>query len=110
MSTNELSRDQFHSTFREPMRRLGPDEVYRPVDIAEYVAECIQAHRLPTSLEAIEVEHVALSGDKKFTHIVFMYGERDKRLIVIVGHDVQQVYGHYFLDLAAEYGSSRASA
>jgi endo-1,4-beta-mannosidase len=104
MPINLLNRTEYHTTFRESMQRLDPEEISDPVAIGDYVTECLQVHQLPASLENVDIEHVYLSGDQAFTHIVLSYGQRDTRLIVIINQQARQIYGHYLLDLSAEYG------
>src|SRR5262245_35058538 len=105
---SELSKQDFLATFCEPMRRLGEDESYRPVPLKDYVTACIQALALSTTLADIEIHHVYLSGDKRHTHVLFFFGERNRYLVVVIGHEPDSVKGHYLLDLNKEYGLTAA--
>jgi hypothetical protein len=104
MPVRQLNHAEYKSTFREPMRRLEPEDVSEPVAIGDYVAECLQVHQLPATFENMDIEHFYLSGDPAFAHIVLSFGERDKRLIIIVNQQAHQIHGYFLLDLAAEYG------
>ncbi|MFO1485995.1 MAG: hypothetical protein U1F71_21720 [Verrucomicrobiaceae bacterium] len=104
MEIRQLSKDEFHGTFCGPMRRLGADESYRPVPLKDYVAECIRSLGLPTTLADIEIHHVYLSADKRHTHVLFYFGEHNRYLVIVVGHEPDAVKGHFLLDLTEEYG------
>jgi hypothetical protein len=99
-----LTKPEFLNTFCEPMRRLGQDESYRPVPLKAYVEECISTLRLATSPDDIEIHHVYLAGDKRHTHVLFHFGERNRFLVIVVRHDPDSIMGHYLLDLNQEYG------
>ncbi len=107
MPITELSRDEYQGTMEAPMRRLGPDEVSGLVPIGGYLAECLQAYQLPASLDAVEIEHIYLSKNQIFVHVVLAYGEKHQRLVIVVNQQLQTIYGHYRLDLAAEYGLNK---
>lgn len=104
MPIKQLNKVEYHAAFREPMRRLAPEEVSDPIAIGDYVAECLQVHQLPAGLENVDIEHVYLSGDQAFLHIVLSFGQSDRWLVVIIDRQAHQIHGHYLLDLAAEYG------
>ena len=99
MEIRPLSKEEFYGTFCEPMRRLGADESYRPIPLKDYVEECIRALGLPTTLAEIEIHHVYLSGDKRHTHVLFDFGEHNRYLVVVAGHEPDAVIGHFVLDL-----------
>jgi hypothetical protein len=104
MAIRELSKQDFLATFCGPMHRLGADESYRPVPLGDYVSACIQALSLPTTLADIEIHDVYLSGDKRHTHVLFFFGERNRCLVVVASHEPDSIKGHYLLDLDKEYG------
>ena len=86
------------------MRRLEADEKHRPVPLGDYVDDCIMAHGLPTSREQIDIHHVYVSGDQRFTHIVMHYGLPDIYLIVVTIHPQDQIHGHRIMNFREEYG------
>jgi len=108
MPIRELTKQEFKSTFCEPMRRLAADETYRPVPLKDYVAECIRSLALPTTVADIEIHHVYVSGDKRHTHVLFYFGEANCYLIVVVSHEPDVISGYHLLDLNEEYGLSAA--
>src|SRR4051812_5138365 len=107
MEIRQLSKQEFLSTFSNPMRRLAAEESYRPIPLKDYVSECINSLRLPTTSEDIQIHHVYVSGDRKHTHVLFHFGEQNRYLVVVVAHEPDFVQGHYVLDLNEEYGLSR---
>jgi hypothetical protein len=107
MEIHQLSKEEFRKTFCEPMRRLEADESYRPVPLKDYLVECIRA-LAPTTLEDTEIHHVYLSGDKRHTHVLFYFGERNRYLIIVVAHEPDLIKGHLVLDLNYEYGLDTA--
>ncbi len=104
MEIRQLSKQEFLSTFSEPMRQLEVDESYRPVPLKDYVVECIHSLGLPTTMADIEIHDVYLSGDKRHTHLLFYFGEHNRYLVIVVGHEPDEVRGHLVLDLDREYG------
>ena len=65
---------------------------------------CINSLGLPTTLADIEIHGVYLSGDKRHTHVLFYFGEHNRYLVIVVGHEPDAVTGHLVLDLDREYG------
>lgn len=104
MEIRQLSKQEFLGTFCQPMRRLEADESYRPVPLKDYVVECIRSLTLPTTLADIEIHHIYLSGDRRHTHVLFYFGEQNRYLVIVVGHEPDAVRGHFVLDLVSEYG------
>lgn len=88
------------------MRRLGADESFRPVPLADYVSECIANHALPTSLDDIQIDHVYVASDQRHSHVLFQYGIPNLFLVIVVAHEADVVLGHHFLDLDEMYGLS----
>ena len=101
-----LSRDDFLSTFVEPMRRLEADETYKPISIGDYVADCLREFDPPVTKDQLEIQHVYLNGDKSFYHVLIHYGLDKRFLVIVVDCSREVVHGHYPLDLNGEYGLS----
>jgi hypothetical protein len=99
-----LSRDEYLAIFSEPMHHLEAGESYKPVQIGEYVAECIRGFVPPVTRDQLQIHHIYLSGNRSFYHVLINYGLRNRYLIIVVDCDREAVYGHYLLDLNAEYG------
>ena len=100
----ELSDSAFHGTFALPMRKLGADEMFRPVPLGEYVTACIDHYNLPTSRENIDIDHVCVAGDERHTHVMLNWGVANLYLVVVVSHETGSVLGHHILDLNEKYG------
>jgi hypothetical protein len=105
MAIRELSTQEFHNTFREPMRRLEANESYRPIPLKMCVEECIEMLGLPATLDSIEIQHVYLNGDQTYSHILFFFGEANQFLVIVVSHKTDTVHGYHLLDLNREYGA-----
>ena len=103
----ELSRDEYLATMKAPMHRLSPQEMSNPVPIGDYIAQCVQAHQLSAGLDEVDIENVYLNGDQDYIHVVLAHGEKHQRLVIIIDQQAQKIYGHYRLDLAAEYGLNK---
>jgi hypothetical protein len=99
-----LSRDEFLSTFVEPMRRLEADETYKPIRIGDYVADCLREFDPPVTKDQLEIQHVYLNGDMSFYHVLIHYGAHNRYLVIVVDCNREAVHGHYLLDLNGEYG------
>ncbi|MHB8973295.1 MAG: hypothetical protein ACYC3X_24105 [Pirellulaceae bacterium] len=99
-----LTKDEYLSTFVEPMRRLDADESFKPVRIGEYVAEVIANFDVSVARDQLQIEHVYLNGDQSFYHVLIQYGRQDEFLVIVVDCGREAVYGHYLLDLNCEYG------
>ena len=99
---HELSEAEFLATFSTPMERLQPEEVYRPVSIADYVKDCISYNSL--NYDRVEIEHVYLSADRKYTHVLLSYGIEDSFIVIVLLHPADCVLGHRFIDLKEMYG------
>ena len=105
MTIRELEHSEYLSTMVAPMRRLEePEEMDRPISLKEYLEECIQATHLPTDVDSIEIENVYKSADKRYSHVMFVYGEPNRYLVLVINHDSDSVLGHFLLDLNREYG------
>jgi hypothetical protein len=99
-----LSRDEFLSTFVEPMRRLEADETYKPIPICDYVADCFREFDPAVGKDRLEIQHIYLNGDKSFYHVLIHYGLHNRFLAIVVDCGREAVHGHYLLDLNGEYG------
>src|SRR5947208_12371732 len=86
------------------MHSLGDDESYRPVQIGEYVRECIGGFDPPLTREQLQIQHIYINADNSFYHVLINYGQRNRFLVVVVDCNREAVHGHYLLDLNAEYG------
>lgn len=104
VNVRELTEEEFLKTFSEPMRQLEATESYRPIPLKDYLSECIRTLDLPTTPEHIEIHHVYLSGNKKYSHVLFYFGEPNQHLVIVVSHETDSVEGYRVLDLAKEYG------
>lgn len=100
----ELSEEEFHATFAEPMRELGEDEESVVVSLAEIVEEAIRRHSLPTTSEDIDIHHISVNGTNTYTHVVFGYGIPNEYLVAVIDHSGPAVYGYHLLDLNEKYG------
>ncbi len=58
MPINLLNRTEYHTTFREPMQRLDPEEISDPVAIGDYVTKCLQVHQLRASLQNVDIQYL----------------------------------------------------
>jgi hypothetical protein len=101
-----LTRDEFISTFVEPVRRFAGDEHYGGPSIGSYVRECVQQLALPVPAEQLDVHDVYRNGpgEGSFYHVLLSFGERNVYLVIVVDCKRASVYGHYILDLNEEYG------
>ena len=106
---NELTYEQFNATFSNPMTDVAADGPVPRIQLEEYVEECITAHRLLTSWDAIEIHHVYRTGTGEFTHVLFWYGEPNVFLVVVVRNAGPEVYGHHILDFGERYGLTMAT-
>ena len=98
-----LTKAEYLATFVEPMRRLEAGELYKPVRIGEYVAECIRLFEPPVRREQLQIQHVDLNGDRSFYHVLMHYGRHNRFLVIVVDCNREAVRGHYLLDLNEEY-------
>jgi hypothetical protein len=101
---NALSKDEYLATFVEPMRRLEPDEMDKPVPLGDYVDACIRDFDPPVKRKRLQIRHVYLNGDRSYSHVLIHYGPRNRFLIIVVDCNREAVHGHYLLDLDGEYG------
>ncbi len=105
MAIQQLNKAHYLSTFAEPMRLLKENETPpKCISLKDYVEECIPAHDLPTTTDDIEIHYEYVSGNQKYTHVMFFYGKPNEYLVVIIDNIEERVEGHYLLDLNAEYG------
>ncbi len=105
MSIRELSEEEFHATFVEPMRRLGEGEAPpAAVGLSGYASAAIDALALPTTLDEIEIHHVYVANGDRHTHVLFAFGEPDIYLALVIDNRARQVLGHRLLDLRKLYG------
>jgi hypothetical protein len=102
--TTLLTKDEYLATFVESMRRLEADELYKPVRIGEYVAECIRRFEPPVGRKQLQMQHVYLNGDRSFYHVLIHYGQHNRFLVIVVDCNRAAIRGHYLLDLNEEYG------
>ena len=86
------------------MRRLAAEETFRPVPLGDYVDSCIADEHLSTTREDIQIHHVYVTGDERFTHVLCYYGLPDVYLIVVTIHPEDRVYGHRIMNFREEYG------
>jgi hypothetical protein len=106
----ELNDSEFHATFAEPMRELKEGEVGVTLPLAEFVAEAIHKHQLPTTVEDIEIHHVYENGTGTYTHVLFWYGIPNVYLVAVIHHTGPSLYGYHVLDLNAKYGLNEPTA
>lgn len=99
-----LSKDEYLATFVEPMRSLGAEESYKPVQIGEYVADCLREFDPPFTRDQLQIEHIYLNGNESFYHVLINYGLRNRFLVIVVDCQREVIHGHYLLDLNIEYG------
>lgn len=99
-----LTKEEYLATFVEPMRRMDANELYKPVHIGEYVAECIRKFEPRVVQGQLQIQHVYLNGDRSFYHVLIHYGQHNRFLVIVVDCNREAVRGHYLLDLNEEYG------
>ena len=104
MAIRELDEAQFRATFVPPMREVGEDEEFEALDLSEYVADCLKAHSLPATLESLEIHHVYVGGDAKYSHVMLSYGAANRYLVVVTDNAEGRIVGHHLLDLNTKYG------
>ena len=104
MAIRQLTESEFAATMVPPMRRLEPGEMQRPIPLKQYVKECIDRLKLPTSLKKIEIEHVYLAGDRQHSHVMFSFGEANRYLVLVIDHQTESVLGYHMLDMNQAYG------
>jgi hypothetical protein len=104
MAIRQLDEEQFRATFVPPMREAGEDAEFNALDISGYVAECLKAHSLPGTLETLEIHHVYISGDTRYSHVLLSYGEPNRYLVIVTDNAERRIVGHHLLDLNARYG------
>lgn len=104
-----LSEAEFRSTLRAGMLDITSreDDVYPEgvIDIETYLA-AIHKDDLQgmTLIPAAPPANVYLSGDGRFTHVLYRCDRSNVYLVVVIQMDPDDVFGHYVLDLGAEYG------
>ena len=98
-----LTKEEYLATFVEPMRRLEAAELYKPVRIGEYVAECIRRLEPAVGIEQLQIRDVYMNGDQSFYHVLIHYGQHNRFLVIVVDCNRKAVRGHYLLDLNEEY-------
>src|SRR5688500_11730088 len=106
----ELNDSEFHATFAEPMRELNEHEVGVTVPLKEFVAHAIRKHKLPTTVEDIEIHHVYENGTRTYTHVLFWYGIPNVYLAAVIDHTGPSLFGYHILDLNAKYGLDEPAA
>jgi hypothetical protein len=107
-----LTKAEYLHTMRVPMRRLRAEESPPVVvNIRECAREGVSVLRpgldlaaVDAALEESQLEHVYLSGDGAFTHVLLNLGEPNVFLVILIDNSKAAVHGHYRLDLKAEYG------
>ncbi len=100
----ELSEAEYVATFSGPMHRLGPDEdAPAYCNVGQYLKAAIQALALPTTSESIDLTDIYVGDDRRHTHLLFDYGARNVRLVVVVDNDVPCVHGHRLVDFGRLY-------
>ena len=104
MTVHELSNSEFQTTLVPPLRRLGDEQSYRPVRLRAHLEAALEALALPASLETVELEVIFLTGDKQYSHFLFIYGNPGRWLVLVVQHDVEHnrddVLGFHLVDVA----------
>lgn len=107
-----LTRAEYLHTMSAPMRRLAADA---PPPVVVSVHECaheawslahpeLDAAAVDAALEAAELEHVYVSADGGFTHLLLAFGAPNVFLVIVVDNAKAAVHGHHRLDLKGEYG------
>lgn len=101
----EMDKQQFMATFGTPMRFVAAeDDSVPPVNIGDYVGECITSLGLPTNREGIEIHAVYMNDAKGFCHVLLNWGVENTYLVIITRPFEDRINGHYVLDLNEEYG------
>ena len=104
ITLRELTDEEFHGTFAEPMRELGDDEEPPAIDIRNYVGRVIRLKRLPTSNDDIQLHNIYVNGTHTYTHVMFWYGVPNVYLVIVIENDGPRIHGHHILDLNEKYG------
>lgn len=104
-----LSRDEYLSTFAEPMRLIGPSDDFEPVNLVSYVDQCICNLQAAVGREQLEIQAVHLNGRGTYYHVLINYGLHNVFLVIVVDCERKAVHGHYCLDLNEEYGLTKVT-
>jgi hypothetical protein len=105
----ELTRAEFESTFRQPMRNItqSADEV---VEIWSHAERALEAAFAGAYSCDWNTAHVYESSDSAFQHISIPSTIRNVHLAVVINKPGKKVMGHYRLDLGALYGVGDAAS
>ena len=80
------------------------DDSVPPVNIGDYVGDCITALSLRTNRKDVEIHKVYVNDAKGFCHILLNWGVENTYLVIITKPFEGPIHGHYMLDLNEEYG------
>ena len=109
MKTRILSERRFRATFGDSMRDIsGSEDVESPdgvIDIRPYVLSIPPGQFGSAPLVALdEVTSVYRNAQGGFDHVLLACERDNLFLVVVVNYRKARIHGHYFLDLAKEYG------
>ena len=104
ITLRELTDEEYHRTFAEPMHELGDDEDPPAINIRNYVGRVIRHKRLPTTNDDIRIHYFYENGTKTYTHVLFWYGVPNVYLVIVIENEGPRIHGHHILDLNEKYG------
>jgi len=103
-----LSEAEYKATFSDHMVDIkGREDVVHPdgvLDLSPYL-RAAEADIAPLQLLSdAPPAAVYQSPDRGFDHVLYPCNRSNTYLVVVVAQSVDQVHGHYILDLEREYG------
>ena len=98
-----LNRDQYLATMGDHPRRVE-DGASPPVDFWDYVDHIPTADLGGHDFSQGDVSHARNTIEGKWQHVLIGCAEPNVFLVIVLDLAPPSVYGHYLLDLNAEYG------
>lgn len=98
-----LTKRQYQAAFKEPMKRIGPDEA-PPFDFWPYFDEIPAADLKGHDFAEGHVGYVYRDSTGRFEHILINCEQKNLYLVLVLDLEKGAVRGHRLLDLNKEYG------
>jgi len=97
----ELSKKEFDATCTNSMRLIEPgDTSITPVNIDDYVEECLSTISIEPDTQSIEIHYVYMNDQKGICHVGINLGPQNLFLVVITKPETGEIMGHSFLNLS----------
>lgn len=102
---NAMTRPEFLATFGKGMKDVT-DTAEPVTDIWEYVDELVEAGAVDRKLAAGElVSSVYRNDTATYDHVLLPMADKNRFMVIVVDLIMEEVEGHFLLDLNAENGS-----